>query len=73
VGFGLVAGRGRRRRVDAVVLLPGEGERIEAGALTAVMKATAATTDGAFSMSEGTVPPGASGPPPHAHRRTTDS
>jgi mannose-6-phosphate isomerase-like protein (cupin superfamily) len=59
--------------MDAVVLLPGEGERIEAGALTAVMKATAATTDGAFSMSEGTVPPGVSGPPPHAHRRTTDT
>ena len=30
--------------MDAVVLLPGQGERIEAGALTAVMKATAATT-----------------------------
>ena len=59
--------------MDAVVLLPGEGERIEAGALTAVMKATAATTDGAFSMSESTVPPGVSGPPPHAHRRTTDT
>ena len=59
--------------MDAVVLLPGQGERIEAGALTAVMKATAATTGGAFSLSEGTVPPGVSGPPPHAHRLTTDT
>jgi quercetin dioxygenase-like cupin family protein len=59
--------------MDAVVLLPGQGERIEAGALTAVMKATAATTGGAFSMSEGTVPAGVSGPPPHAHRQTTDT
>ena len=59
--------------MDAVVLLPGQGERVEAGALTAVMKATADTTGGAFSMSEGTIPAGTSGPPPHAHRHTTDT
>jgi hypothetical protein len=59
--------------MDAVVLLPGQGERIEAGAITATMKATADTTGGAFSLSEGTLPAGASGPPPHAHRRTTDT
>ncbi len=59
--------------MDAVVLLPGQGERIAAGASTAVMKATAETTGGAFSMSEATFPAGMSGPPPHAHRHTTDT
>ena len=34
--------------MDAVIFLPGEGERIAAGASTAVMKATAETTGGAF-------------------------
>ena len=59
--------------MDAVVILPGEGERIEAGPTTAVMKATAETTGGAFSISEATFPPGMDGPPPHAHRHTTDT
>ncbi len=59
--------------MEAVVLLPGEGERIAAGASTAVMKATAETTGGAFSMSEATFPAGMAGPPPHAHRHTTDT
>ena len=59
--------------MDAVVLLPGQGERIEAGASTAVMKATAETTGGAFSMSEVTFPAGMNGPPPHAHGHTTDT
>ena len=59
--------------MEAVVLLPGQGERIAAGASTTVMKATAATTGGAFSMSEATFPPGMAGPPPHAHRHTTDT
>lgn len=56
--------------MDAVIFLPGEGERIAAGASTAVMKATAETTGGAFSMSEATFPAGMNGPPPHAHRYT---
>jgi len=59
--------------MDAVILLPGEGERIAAGASTAVMKATAETTGGAFSMSEATFPAGMNGPPPHAHSYTTDT
>src|SRR4029453_1503263 len=59
--------------MDAVIFLPGEGERIAAGASTAVMKATAETTGGAFSMSEATFPAGMNGPPPHAHRYTTDT
>jgi quercetin dioxygenase-like cupin family protein len=59
--------------MDAVILLPGEGERIAAGASTAVIKATAETTGGAFSMSEATFPAGMNGPPPHAHSYTTDT
>ncbi len=59
--------------MDAVILLPEEGERIAAGASTVTMKATAETTGGAFSMSEGTFPAGMSGPPPHSHHHTTDT
>lgn len=59
--------------MDAIILLPGQGERIEAGASAAVMKATAGTTGGAFSMSEATFPAGMAGPPPHAHAHTTDT
>ena len=59
--------------MEAIVLLPGEGERIAVGASTTVMKATAATTGGAFSLAEATFPPGMAGPPPHAHHHTTDT
>ena len=59
--------------MNPVVFLPGEGERIEAGASTAIMKATAETTCGAFSVSEATFPAGTNGPPPHAHSYTTDT
>jgi mannose-6-phosphate isomerase-like protein (cupin superfamily) len=62
-----------RKPLEAVVLMPGQGERIEAGASTAIMKATADTTGGAFSISEVTFPPGMSGPPPHLHRVTLDT
>ena len=59
--------------MDAVILLAEEGERIAVGASTTVMKATVETTGGAFSMSEATFPAGTNGPPPHAHRYTTDT
>ena len=59
--------------MNPVVLLPGEGERIEADASIVVMKATAAMTAGAFSMSEATFPAGMNGPPPHSHNDTTDT
>src|SRR5262245_30242874 len=59
--------------MEAVVLLPGEGEHIRTGASTTMMKATAGTTGGGFSMSEVTFPAGMAGPPPHAHRHTTDT
>jgi mannose-6-phosphate isomerase-like protein (cupin superfamily) len=59
--------------MDTVILLPGEGERIATGASTVVMKATAETTGGAFSISEATFPAGMNGPPLHAHRFKTDT
>jgi mannose-6-phosphate isomerase-like protein (cupin superfamily) len=59
--------------MNPVILQPGEGERIAAGASTVIMKATAETTSGAFSISEATVPASMNGPPPHTHRYTTDT
>lgn len=59
--------------MQAVILLPGEGERTQAGASITVMKAIAETPKGAFSIAERVVPAGMSGPPPHAHRCTTDT
>jgi mannose-6-phosphate isomerase-like protein (cupin superfamily) len=59
--------------MDAIVLMPGEGEVIAAGNSETRMKATAETTGGAFSISEGTFPAGMSGPPRHAHEHTTDT
>lgn len=59
--------------MNPVILQPGEGERIAAGASTVIMKATAETTSGAFSISEATFPASMNGPPPHTHRYTTDT
>ena len=59
--------------MNTVILQPGEGEHIATGGGTAIMKATAETTCGAFSLSETTFPPGMNGPPPHTHRYTTDT
>ena len=57
--------------MEPVVLMPGEGVPVGFG--MSVMKATAATTGGAFSMSETTFPPNTGGPPRHVHERTVDS
>lgn len=59
--------------MEPLVLMPGEGEQLGTGAARSTMKATAETTDGAFSMSEVTFPAGMAGPPPHLHRNTTDT
>lgn len=59
--------------MEAVVLLPGEGEQIKTGAGNTTMKATAGLTGGAFSMSEVTFPAGMAGPPLHRHSQTTDT
>jgi hypothetical protein len=48
--------------IDPTRYGPGEGERIDAGAGSAiVLKATGEATDGSFFMSESTVAPGFSG------------
>jgi quercetin dioxygenase-like cupin family protein len=52
---------------------PGEGERIDAGAGSSiVLKATGEATAGSFFISETTIAPGFSGPPPHRHRQLHD-
>ncbi len=56
-----------------VILMPGEGERIAAGGAVSVLKAVAAATGGAFSMSEVTIAARFAGPPLHLHRGMTDS
>lgn len=54
-------------RVPAVVL-PHEGERIDAGGDRYRYLATRETTAGKYGLLEATVPPGG-GPPPHRHSR----
>lgn len=58
---------------DPVVLDPGEGERLAVGTSSAVFKATKEATAGTFSLSEVTIAPATTGPPPHLHRKTVDS
>ena len=55
--------------MDAIVLRPGEGEALEIGPAHALIKATADTTGGLFTLSETTLPAGtcASLPPGVAH------
>jgi len=56
----------------AVILEPGGGERITVGASSLSIKAETATTGGTVFMSETTIEPGFSGPPPHVHDRLHD-
>ena len=58
--------------MDAVVHLPGEGERHAAGSSEILIKATGAETAGTFFLSESTIAPGFPGPPPHHHERLVD-
>lgn len=51
----------------SVVLAAGEGHPLTARGSTMLFKATAATTDGAFSLMERTLPPGGRRPPRHIH------
>ena len=59
--------------IDAVILKPGDGERIGSGAAGATILATAESTGGGFTLSETTIPPGFPGPPAHTHVRMTDA
>ncbi len=58
--------------MEAVVHLPGEGERHAAGSSEIVIKATGDETAGTFFLSESTIAPGFPGPPPHRHARLVD-
>ncbi len=58
--------------MEAVVHLPGEGERHIAGSSEIVVKATGDETAGTFFLSESTIAPGFPGPPPHRHERLVD-
>jgi quercetin dioxygenase-like cupin family protein len=65
-------GHGILCAMEAVVHLPGEGERHTAGSAKIVIKATGDETAGTFFLSESTIAPGFPGPPPHRHQRLID-
>ena len=58
--------------MQAVVLRPGEGERIGGGPTSVTIKATGESTDGSFYLGEGLIQPGFPGPPLHVHERLHD-
>jgi mannose-6-phosphate isomerase-like protein (cupin superfamily) len=55
-----------------LVLRPGEGEHVQLGPSSVVIKAGIETTDGRFALAETTLEPGFPGPKPHVHRETLD-
>jgi mannose-6-phosphate isomerase-like protein (cupin superfamily) len=63
---------GGRPFSDGTILRPGEGERIAIGASSVLLKASGASSDGQFFLSETSVEPGFPGPPPHVHRELHD-
>src|SRR5262249_40441302 len=54
-------------RDKAIVFESGAGKALSARGSTMFFKATRASTNGAFSLMERTLPPGARKPPPHIH------
>ena len=54
-------------RDQAIVLEPGQGTVLTARGSAMFFKATRASTDGAFSLMERTLPPGGRKPPSHIH------
>lgn len=54
-------------RDNAIILETGEGKLISARGSSMFFKATRASTNGAFSFMERTLPPGGRKPPPHIH------
>src|SRR5688572_1267487 len=54
-------------RDNATVLEPGQGTVLAARGSAMFFKATRASTNGAFSLMERTLPPGGRKPPPHIH------
>jgi mannose-6-phosphate isomerase-like protein (cupin superfamily) len=63
---------GGRRLSDGAILGSDEGEGIDVGRSSIVLKGTGASSDGMFFLSETTVEPGFLGPPPHVHRELHD-
>ena len=63
---------GGRPAADALVVAPGEGERLSIGPATTVLKATGDDGQGSLSFAETTLPAGAPGPPPHVHLTFAD-
>ena len=59
--------------MDAIVRHPGEGEALDVGPAHTLLKATADTTGGLFTLSESTLPSGSPGPPLHTHERMHDN
>src|SRR5687767_1239102 len=59
-------------RMKPIVLLPGEGESMQLGGSSVVIKADSETTSGRFALAETTLGPGFLGPKPHLHRETLD-
>jgi mannose-6-phosphate isomerase-like protein (cupin superfamily) len=55
-----------------VVLRPGDGEPVQLGQSSSVMKASVETTDGRFALLEITLKPRFPGPRAHLHRETID-
>jgi quercetin dioxygenase-like cupin family protein len=54
-------------RNEAIIFEPGQGKVLAARRSTMVFKAIRASTNGAFSLMERTLPPGGRKPPPHIH------
>ena len=54
-------------RDKAIVFAAGEGKLLSARGSAIFLKATHASTNGAFSFMERTLPPGGRKPPPHIH------
>lgn len=63
---------GGRPLEDGVVLGPQEGEEIDTGAASVLIKGTGESSDGTLFLSESTVKPGFPGPPPHVHKELHD-
>jgi mannose-6-phosphate isomerase-like protein (cupin superfamily) len=59
--------------MEPIILRSGEGEMIGGGPAAAVVKATAESTGGGFTMSDSTIAPGFPGPPAHSHQQITDT
>lgn len=55
-----------------VVLRSGEGEQVQLGQSSVVIKAGVEATDGRFALAETTLEPRFPGPKPHVHRETID-